>query len=190
MRNRTVFAEGFRIKEAQHKTMKKKRYLRDRAGVTLVELITVLVILSVLAAVMVPSLLGFIDKVKVRRYVVEANSVRSSAQMLVTEEYAAGTLDDMKIMSILVGGELDSETHALYPYLKVTCSPGARLSGATIESDKGKVVELIYQVGGYTITVNESGTEVEETALARKGHDNKTDSETQGGGDVEIPAGT
>lgn len=182
--------KAFVSKEAQHKTMKNKRYLKDRAGVTLVELITVLVILAVLAAVMVPSLLGFVDKVKVRQYVVEANSVRSSAQMLVTEEYAAGTLDDMKIMSMLVGGELDSETHALYPYLKVTCSPGARLTGATIESEKGKVVELIYHVDGYTITVNESGTEVEETALARKSYDNKTGSETQGGRDVEIPAGT
>lgn len=170
--------------------MKKTRYLRGRTGVTLVELITVLVILTVLTAVMVPSLLGVVDKVKVRQYIVEANSVRSSAQMLVTEEYAAGTLDDMKIMSMLVGGELNSETHALYPYLKVTCSPGARLAGATIESEKGKVVELIYQVGDYTITVNESGTGAEKTALAGKRHDTKTDSETQGGRDVEIPAGT
>lgn len=139
-----------------------KESAKRQRGVTLVEVIAVMATVSVLSATIAPSVLGFIDKVQIQQYVVEANSVRNSAQMLVTEEYAAGTLDDMKIMSILVGGELSSKKHALYPYLKVTCSPGAKLTGATIESEKGMVVELIYQVNGYTITVNESGTEVKE----------------------------
>lgn len=133
----------------------------------MVEMITVLLILAVMAAVITPSLLGFIDKVKVQQYVTEANSVRVSAQMLVTEEYAAGTLDDMKTMAKLVEGDLDSETHALSPYLRITCSSGAKLTGATIQMDKGELVEIVYQVNAYTITVNENGTEVKEAVLAK-----------------------
>lgn len=147
--------------------MRKRKHRDNRDGVTLVEMITVLLILAVMAAVITPSLLGFIDKVKVQQYVTEANSVRVSAQMLVTEEYAAGTLDDMKTMAKLVEGDLDSETHALSPYLRITCSPGAKLTGATIQMDKGELVEIVYQVNAYTITVNENGTEVKEAVLAK-----------------------
>lgn len=156
------------------------------------EMITVLLILAVMAAVITPSLLGFIDKVKVQQYVTEANSVRVSAQMLVTEEYAAGTLDDIKTMAKLVEGNLDSETHALSPYLRITCSPGARLIGATIQTDKGEIAEIVYQVDAYTITVNENGTEVKEAVLAKLNEEGsgKTGEKTGSTRGVEIPDGT
>lgn len=158
----------------------------------MVEMITVLLILAVMAAVITPSLLGFIDKVKVQQYVTEANSVRVSAQMLVTEEYAAGTLDDIKTMAKLVEGDLDSETHALFPYLMVTCSPGAKLIGATIQTDKGEIAEIVYQVDAYTITVNENGTEVKEAVLAKLNEEGsgKTGEKTGSTRGVEIPDGT
>lgn len=145
-----------------------KQYLykeneKKHGGMTLVEVIAVMATVSVLSATVTPSVFGFIDKVTVQQYVMEANSVRISAQMFVTEEYAAGTLDDIKTMSKLVEGRLDSEKHTLTPYLMITCSPGARLTGATIQADEGELVEIVYQVDDYTITVNENGTSVEET---------------------------
>lgn len=135
-------------------------------GVTLVEVITVMTILAVLAAVIMPSLLGFIEKAKVQQYIAEAYSVRGSAQMLVTEKYAIGTLDDMKIMLELIDGDLTSEESALYPYLKTTCSPGARLTGVTVETATGQVLEIVYEVAGYKITLNENGSKVEETSVS------------------------
>ena len=141
--------------------MDDNRSRRNRDGVTLVEVITVMVILAVLAAVIVPSLLGFINKVKERQYVIEAYSVKSSAQMFVTERYADGTLDDHRVMMKMLEGKLTSEKHVLFPYLKIKCSPGAQLKGATFKIDTGVLLEIVYQVGKYKITLNEYGEQIE-----------------------------
>lgn len=45
---------------------------RNSSGYTLVELITVLVILAVTAAMVIPSFAGFIEKVKEEQYILEA----------------------------------------------------------------------------------------------------------------------
>ena len=59
-------------------------------GFTLVELIVVLAILAVLAAIMVPSLTGYIDKAKNTQLLSIARSVYTAAQVEVSEAYARG----------------------------------------------------------------------------------------------------
>lgn len=142
-----------------------KRDRGNRDGVTLVEVITVMAILAVLAAIITPSLLGFIDRAKIRKYVAEAYSVKGSAQMFVTEQYAAGTLEDRRTMMKMVDGKLTSEKHALYPYLRIECSPGAKLTGVTVKMDIGVLLEIVYQVDKYKITLNEDGEQVEEVTV-------------------------
>lgn len=142
--------------------MRYKGEPQNRAGVTLVEIITVLVILAVMAAITVPSLLGFIDRVQMQQYVAEASSVRTSVQMLVTEEYAAGTLSEITTPLRLMDGTLDSPTHVLAPYLRTECSRGARLSGVTIRTVTGEVQEIVYEVAQYRITVDGEGARTEE----------------------------
>ncbi len=71
------------------KEMKKNR----KSGFTLVELIVVLVILTILAAILVPALLGYIDKAREKQYALEARSIYEATQAYVTEQYGKGNYD-------------------------------------------------------------------------------------------------
>ena len=62
-------------------------------GFTLVELIVVLAILAVLAAIMVPSLTEYIDKAKNTQLISIARSVYTAAQVEVSEAYARGEIE-------------------------------------------------------------------------------------------------
>lgn len=59
-------------------------------GFTLVELIVVLAILATLAAIMVPSLTGYIDKAKETELISMAKSIHTAAQIEASEAYARG----------------------------------------------------------------------------------------------------
>lgn len=57
-------------------------------GFTLIELIVVMVILSILAAIMVPAMTGWIDKAKEKQAAIECRTYYLAAQTLASELYA------------------------------------------------------------------------------------------------------
>ena len=61
------------------------RSIKDKRGITLVELI---VVLAILAAVLIPSLIGYIDKAKQRAVIAEARDVWTASQAALSECYA------------------------------------------------------------------------------------------------------
>lgn len=61
--------------------------LKDKKGFTLVELIVVLVILAILAALLIPSLTGYIDKANKEKVVAETRMVVMAAQTELSEAY-------------------------------------------------------------------------------------------------------
>ena len=67
-----------------------KKAREEKKGFTLVELIVVLVILAILAAMLVPALLGWIDEARDKNYVLTARNVYMATQAVIDEEYAAG----------------------------------------------------------------------------------------------------
>lgn len=72
--------------------MKSARSTKKESGFTLVELIVALVILATLAALLVPSLTGYIDKARQNVVIAKARAVLVASQAVVTEAYADGKL--------------------------------------------------------------------------------------------------
>ena len=79
--------------------MFKKLKENNKKGFTLVELIFVLVILAILAALLIPALTGYIDKAKNKSIVAETRQTVMAAQTLVDEAYAKANVgaDTVKV---------------------------------------------------------------------------------------------
>ncbi len=65
----------------------KKSIKYNNQGFTLVEIIVVLVILSILAAVLIPALLGYIDEAKTKKDIINAKAFMTAVQTELTNEY-------------------------------------------------------------------------------------------------------
>ena len=88
--------------------MIKIKLLKNEKGFTLVELIVVLSILAVLAALLIPSLTGYIDKAKQQSIISEAQGVWTAAQASASECYglyanAENTKEPMKFKVTIDG---------------------------------------------------------------------------------------
>lgn len=100
---------------------------RNRKGFTLVEVIVVLVILAILAAIMIPALTGWIEKAKQKTMVTEARTILLAAQTAASEHYSDadkgrnGMQDGYHMMSTAAGSDAaelaEIEQTYFYPVL-------------------------------------------------------------------------
>ena len=87
----------------------------DQKGFTLVELIVVLVILAIMAALLAPALLGYIDKARYSKYLEECRSISTAMQAVNDELYAKGK-DPIDKDSFVSGkSKFDEVTKLIYP---------------------------------------------------------------------------
>lgn len=115
---------------------------KNKKGFTLVEVIVVLVILAILAAILVPSLTGYINKANERAVIAETRSVVLAAQTIASENYAFNK-----------GWTDATDTAATATLAEV---PAANIVSITVSD--GKVTEVKYTNYGKTCTYTKTGT--------------------------------
>lgn len=124
-----------------------KKLRRNNQGFTLVEVIVVLVILSILAALLVPSLTGYIDRANLRAATAEARSVLMAAQTIASENRVVGNhgpiaYDAVKALSEVKGGSVSGGSFAV---------SGGKVQSFTYTATNGTVVLYDAQSGSFTL---------------------------------------
>ncbi len=125
---------------------------RNKKGFTLVEVIVVLVILAILAAILIPSMIGWIRKAEDKSAVVEARTMLLAAQTIASENYSdfsatvtaltaaqEGEAEDLAdVGATFTTGTVDVNTDALVTGFEMTASSGQTVTYDSTETGAAK----------------------------------------------------
>lgn len=170
-----MIAKLFELRDKKLKENKKK-------GFTLVELIVVLVILAILAALLIPTLTGYINKAKEKSIIAETRQTVMAAQTLVDEYYGTLTLDSKTTISVGEGNNgKDSVSDNAIVIAKASIADLAEVKVSCIKSvtvdNKGKVTDVQYENQGKICYYTAGATGEKGTYSFTAPNNSKTDGE-------------
>ncbi|MBS6646383.1 MAG: prepilin-type N-terminal cleavage/methylation domain-containing protein [Clostridiaceae bacterium] len=129
-----------------------KKRLKNEDGFTLVEMIAVLIIIAVLAAVAVPSMTGFIERAKRDRYIAEARLVCTALQQYLTEmEIEDGVISDKQVIEDVARYDIGDKRNVLSKIMEGSYTKNGRIINIMYLYDKLDGIE--YNVDGYVVTI-------------------------------------
>ena len=153
-----MFAKLFELRDKKLKENKKK-------GFTLVELIVVLVILAILAALLIPTLTGYINKAKEKSIIAETRQVVMAAQTIADEQYGTISLTGSDTVKVELGDttgyraagsdESGAPIAAAITIKKQDIADLAEVNVnniTSVEGKGGKISKVVYESDGKTCT--------------------------------------
>jgi len=130
---------------------------KKRKGFTLIELIVVIAIIGILAAIAIPRLTGFQDKARRTQVVTDAKQLETAIDSLIAES-TTGALDATHgLEAVTTSSTVIAANEAIV--LGGLATP-ARITSLTIEADGGfTIIETINSIA-YTATTTDANTTV------------------------------
>lgn len=134
--------------------------LKNNKGFTLIEIVIVIVIIAILAAMLVPSMLTWIDSANERSFLSACDSIETALQTSASEQYAAGNgfkpevsqVAELTNATVILAGQFSGTNPTSADYTINVAIANNKLTGTTITD--GTYTGTAQADGSWEVTKN------------------------------------